>query len=135
MPATGISNAPAGAEFVACASEAEGVGGACAGNPLGVVGEGVLPGEDAAASADGEAAGAGVPSVAGATDGDADATALSFALLAGLDCSLVAGGVVIGVTGVAGGDLLVRYQTSADKPRRIDAASSKTRARGLKAID
>jgi hypothetical protein len=43
--------------------------------------------------------------------------------------------VLIGVTGVAGRVLVLRYQMSAVKPRRIDAASSRTRARGLKAIN
>jgi hypothetical protein len=91
---------------------------------------------EAAASVDGEASGAGVFSVVGATEGDAEAVAsLLFAPCAGLDSSLVAGGVLIGVTGVAGRVLVLRYQMSAVKPRRIDAASSRTRARGLKAIE
>jgi hypothetical protein len=44
--------------------------------------------------------------------------------------SPVAGGGEMGVTGVERG-LLLRYQTSAVKPNRIDAARSRTRARGL----
>jgi hypothetical protein len=93
----------------------------------------VLVGDDGAASADGEASGAAV--VVGATEGVADASALLLALLFGWESSLVAVGVLIGVTGVAGRDLALRYQMSAVRPRRMVAASSRTRARGLKAID
>lgn len=94
----------------------------------------VVPVGDAEAVANGEASGADGVVAVGMTEGETEASALLLALLFGWESSLVAGGVLIGVTGVAGRDLPVRYQTSAVKPRRIAAASSRTRARGLKAI-
>jgi hypothetical protein len=88
--------------------------------------------DDGAAPAVGETT--GVLSVVAATDGVADASAMLFELPVGWETSLVVVGVVIGVTGVAGRDLVLRYQMSAVKPRRMVATSSRTRARGLKAI-